>query len=81
MDPIVVLLVHSLLRTWPSVAIVRQVQMSNGALGRQDHHTDNTTGAAVPLDSLLQGTLHELDSLFLRHVFLPMSVTVTVDVS
>src|SRR4051812_19408102 len=37
----------------PSVAVVRQVKMSDGAGLGQDHETNDTTRAAVPLDGLL----------------------------
>jgi hypothetical protein len=37
----------------PSVAVVRQVKMSDGAGLGQDDETNDTTRAAVPLDGLL----------------------------
>jgi hypothetical protein len=49
------------------------------SLGEHDH-ADDTTRAAVPLDSLRQGALHKRDSFTLIHSVLPVRVAVSVDV-
>lgn len=62
------------------VVLVGEVQVSIRPLLRHDHHADDATGATIPLDSLPQGALDEVHSIFLLHAFLPVCVTVTVDV-
>ena len=64
----------------PSVAVVRQVEVSHGTGLGQDHETNDTTGATVPLNCLLQSTPHEIDAFFLCHLFLPVGIGITVDV-
>lgn len=66
--------------TGPGVVGVRQVQVPHSTLFGQHHHTDDTTGAAIPLDGLLQGTAHKVDTLCLRHVLFPVRIGITVDV-
>lgn len=54
--------------------------MPVGALGRQYHHADDATRAAVPPDGLLERLLDEGDRLVLVHALLPVRVAVSVDV-
>lgn len=54
--------------------------MPVGALLGEDDHADDTTRAAVPLDSLGQRTLHEVDGVGLLHALFPVRITVSVDV-
>lgn len=75
------ILEHLLIRhSRPGVAVVWQVEMSHGTGLGQDHETNDTTGAAVPLNRLLQSTPHEINALCLRHLFPPVGIGITVDV-
>lgn len=64
-----------------SVVGIRQVQVSVCSFLGKDDHTNDTTGASVPLDSLPQSPLDEVDSVILLHTLSPVGITVTVDVS
>lgn len=66
--------------TRPSVAVVGQIEMSHGALFGEHHKTNDTTGATVPFDCLLQSAPHKVDTLLLRHLLPPVGVGITVDV-
>lgn len=66
--------------TRSSVAVVRQIEMSHGAIFGQHYETNDTTGAAVPFDCLLQSVPHEIDALLLRHLFPPVGISISVDV-
>lgn len=75
------ILEHLLIRhSWPGVAVVWQVEMSHGTGLGQDHETNDTTGAAVPLNRLLQSTPHKINAFFLCHLFPPVGIGITVDV-
>ena len=75
------ILEHLLIRhSRPGVAVVWQVEMSHGTGLGQDHQTNDTTGAAVPFDCLLQSVPHEIDALLLRHLFPPVGISISVDV-
>lgn len=62
------------------VALIREVQMPVGALGRQHDHANDAAGATVPLDGLRQRALDKLDGVRLLHSLSPVRVTVSVDV-
>lgn len=64
-----------------SVVGVREIQVSVRSLLSENNHTNDTTGAAIPLDSLSQGSLDEVDSIVLLHALSPVGITVTVDIS
>jgi len=59
---------------------IRQIQVPVRALGRQHHHANDTTRAAIPLDRLLQRLLHKPHSIGLLHALPPVGVAETVDV-
>lgn len=60
---------------------IREIQVSVRTILSEDDHTNDTTRATVPLDSLPQGSLDEVDCIILLHALLPVGITVTVDVS
>lgn len=62
------------------VLAIRQVQVPVRTLGREHHHANDTTRAAVPPDRLLERTLDKVHSLCLLHALLPVIVAVAVDV-
>jgi hypothetical protein len=64
-----------------SVVGVREVQVSVCSFLGENNHTNNTTGAAIPLDGLPQSSLDEVDRIVLLHALSPVGVTVAVDVS
>ena len=66
--------------TRPSVAVIRQIEMSDGAVLGQHHKANDTTRATIPFDCLLQGAPHKVNALLLRHLFPPVGIGITVDV-
>lgn len=75
------ILEHLLIRhARPGVAVVREVKMSHGTILGQNHQTNNTTRATIPLDRLLQSTPHKVNTLLFRHLFPPVGIGITVDV-
>lgn len=59
---------------------VGEIQVPVGALGRQHHHANHASRAAIPLDSLPESPLDEGDRLLLVHALLPVRVAEAVDV-
>lgn len=49
-------------------------------LRRQDHHANDTAGAAIPPNSLLERPFDEINCLLLLHTLLPICVAVAVNV-
>lgn len=62
------------------VAVVGQVKVPHCPLLGQDHQSNDTTRASIPLDRLLQGAPHEINTLLLGHLLLPVCVGIAVDV-
>lgn len=62
------------------VLAIRQVQVPVRTLGREDHHANDTTRAAVPPDRLLERALDELHRLRFFHALLPVVIAVTIDI-
>lgn len=59
---------------------VGEIQVSVRTVLGENHHADDTSRAAVPLDGLPQCSLDEVDSIVLLHTLSPVGITVSVDV-
>lgn len=69
-----------LLSTWPGVVAIREVQMAHSTFGRENNHSDNASGAAVPFDSFSKRAFDERNALPFCHAVFPIGIRVAVDV-
>lgn len=67
-------------RTRPLVILIWQIQVPYRSLLRQNYQPYHTSRAAIPFYRFPQSSLHKVDAFLLTHIFLPIRVTVSVDV-
>src|SRR2546421_11994249 len=69
-----------LLRPWPGVSIVGEIQVPNRTFGSQNYHPDHPSRTSVPLDRFLQCAFDKLHSFFFSHPLFPVCIAVAVDI-